>query len=132
MEKERTVTRSRGRQVPESEPNTLVNVVVGAAATVVTTPLLPVAAVFGGGVAGYLQHRDLAAGAKVGALSGAVASIPAFFLAWLVVGVFLLGGVGAAALGGVFALVAFLAVAGYLVVAGALGGAAGAYLRQEL
>lgn len=132
MEKERTVTRSRDRQASESEPNTLMNVVVGAAVTVVTAPLLPVSAVFGGGVAGYLQRRDLAAGAKVGALSGAVASIPAFFLAWLVVGVFLLGGDLFFALSSLFVLAAFLAVAGYLVVAGALGGAAGAYLRQEL
>ncbi|WP_135827360.1 DUF5518 domain-containing protein [Halorussus halobius] len=132
MEEERTVTRSRDRQIPDEQPNTLLNVVAGAAATVVTVPLLPFSAVFGGGVAGYLQQRDLATGAKVGALSGAVASIPAFFLVWLVVGVFLLGGDPFFALSSLFALTLFFLVAGYLVVAGALGGAIGAYLRAEL
>lgn len=67
------------------------NAVVGAAATVLTAPLLPFAAIFGGAIAGYLQRSDLEEGAKVGARSGAIAALPAFLLVWLVVEFFLLG-----------------------------------------
>jgi hypothetical protein len=114
------------------EPNTAVNAVVGALVTVVTAPLLPVAAVVGGAVAGYLQRGDLGDGALVGGLSGAVAAIPAFLIVWLLVGLLLLGGEAAFALGSAVAVAAFLALLGYLVAAGAVGGALGAYLRREL
>lgn len=114
-----------------AEPNTLLNVLVGAAVTVVTAPLLPFAAIVGGGVAGYLQRGDLREGATVGALSGAVASVPAFLLVWVVVGVLFLGLDGLFALTTVIALVLLAVVVGYLVGAGALGGALGAYLRGE-
>ncbi|MFB6136049.1 MAG: DUF5518 domain-containing protein [Halobacteriaceae archaeon] len=115
-----------------SRPNTLLNALVGAVVTVVTAPLLPVAAVFGGAVAGYLQRGDLAAGVTVGALSGLFAAVPAFLLTWLVVGVVFLGVDTLFAFTSLFAFVVFFAVAAYLVVAGALGGAVGAYLRREL
>ena len=133
-----TTTRSTNRPPPTTDgprredPNTLLNALVGAAATVLTAPLLPFAAIFGGGVAGYLQRSDLGEGAKVGALSGLLAAIPAFFVVWLVVGFFLLGGDPFLALTSFFAVALFLFVVGYLVGAGALGGALGAYLRQEL
>lgn len=117
---------------PDGEPNTVANTLIGAVITVVTAPLLPFAAIVGGGVAGYLQRGDLREGARVGALSGAVASIPAFLLVWFVVGVLLLGADLFFALSTVFALGLFVAVVGYLVGAGALGGAIGAYLRREL
>jgi predicted lipid-binding transport protein (Tim44 family) len=117
---------------PRDEPNTLMNAVVGAAATVLTAPLLPFAAIFGGALAGYLQRSDLAGGAKVGALSGAIAALPVFLLVWLVVGFFLLGHGPFFGVPSLFGLVAFFAVVGYFVGAGALGGAIGAYLRQEL
>lgn len=117
---------------PDGEPNTVANTLIGAVVTVVTAPLLPFAAIVGGGVAGYLQRGDLREGARVGALSGAVASIPAFLLVWFVVGVLLLGADLFFALSTVFALGLFVAVVGYLVGAGALGGAIGAYLRREL
>lgn len=131
MSRERTTTRSRTRSV-EERPNTLVNVLVGAAATIVAAPLLPFAAIVGGGLAGYLQRSDPAEGAKVGAMAGAVASIPAFFLAWLVLGVFLLGSFSLFAITSVIAGVAFAILAGYLVGAGALGGAVGAFVQREL
>jgi hypothetical protein len=134
MERERT-TRSTHRRPSEErreDPNTLLNALVGAVATVVTAPLLPFAAIFGGGVAGYLQRGDLEEGAKVGAASGLLAAIPAFFVAWLVVGFLLLGLDPVLALTSVFALLVFAVVAGYLVAAGALGGALGAYVRREL
>jgi hypothetical protein len=117
---------------PGDESNTLLNALVGAVVTVVTAPLLPFAAIFGGGVAGYLQRGDLAEGAKVGAISGGVAAIPAFLFAWLVVGFFLLGADPFFALGGLFAAMVFVFVVGYLVGAGALGGALGVYVQREL
>lgn len=121
-------TAARARDRP-AEPNTLLNVLVGAAVTVVTAPLLPFAAIVGGGVAGYLQRGDVREGATVGAVSGAVASVPAFLLVWVVVGVLFLGLDSLFALTTVFALVLLAVVVGYLVGAGALGGALGAYLR---
>lgn len=131
-----TPTRPRDRPArPRDRPapsNTLLNVLVGAIVTVVTAPLLPFAAIVGGGVAGYLQRGDVREGATVGALSGAVAAVPAFLLVWVVVGMFLLGFDALFALASLFAVVVFAVVVAYLVGAGALGGALGAYLRREL
>jgi hypothetical protein len=136
MSRERTTTRTESRppfdEGPREDPSTLMNALIGAVVTVITAPLLPFAAIFGGVVAGYLQRRSLGDGAKVGAISGGLAAIPAFFVAWLVVGFFLLGADPFFALTSVLALVVFVAVGGYLVLAGALGGALGAYLRREL
>ncbi|MFC7081955.1 DUF5518 domain-containing protein [Halorussus caseinilyticus] len=137
MEEERTTVRSANRSPTDErprddDPNTLMNAVVGAVVTVVTAPLLPFAAIAGGGVAGYLQKGDLGEGAKVGAISGAIATIPAFLFAWAVAGFLLLGGEPLLALSSIFAIFLFVVVAVYLVGAGALGGALGAYLRKEL
>ncbi|UPW01752.1 DUF5518 domain-containing protein [Halorussus gelatinilyticus] len=117
---------------PDDDPNTLLNAVVGAVVTVVTAPALPFAAIAGGGVAGYLQGTDLREGATVGAVSGAIATIPAFLFAWVVAGFLLIGMDPFLALSSLFAVFLFVLVAGYLVGAGAVGGALGAYLRREL
>ncbi|WP_276299582.1 DUF5518 domain-containing protein [Halorussus lipolyticus] len=136
MSRDRTTTTTERppatEEYPDDDPNTLMNALVGAVATVLTAPLLPLAAIFGGGVAGYLQRGDLAEGAKVGAISGAIAAIPASLLAWVVVGLVLLGGDPFFALTSIFAVFIFVFLVGYLVGAGALGGALGAYLRREL
>lgn len=116
----------------DAESNTPVNALVGAVVTVITSPALPFAAIAGGALAGYLQSADTWEGVRVGALSGLVASIPAFLLVWAVVGFFLLGGVHLFAFASLFGLFVFGAVLGYLVVAGAVGGGLGAYLRREL
>lgn len=113
------------------EPNTVVNVLVGAVVTIVGAPLLPFAAIVGGGVAGYLQRGTTSTGAKVGALSGLVAAIPAAIVGYLVLWVLLLGADPALAFTRLFAIVAFLVLLAYLVGAGALGGALGTYLREE-
>lgn len=129
MAEESTATRA---EPPDDEPNTLVNSLVGAVVTIVTAPLLPLAAVAGGGVAGYLQRGDVREGAKAGALSGAIAAVPAFLLVWFVVGFLLLGADPFFAFSALFAIALFVVVVGYLVGAGALGGALGAHLRGEL
>jgi len=128
---------SPGTGEPNGEPNTFVNALVGAVVTVVTAPTLPVAAVFGGAVAGYLQRDDVAAGAKVGALSGAIAAVPVVPLVWIVLAFLGFGfvGLGVEPIFGLTTVVLLFGVAflvAYLVGAGALGGALGAYLRREL
>ena len=114
------------------ESNTLVNALLGAVVTIVTAPLLPLAALFGGGVAGYLERGTVGEGAAVGALSGAIAAIPAFLVVWIVVAVLALGGLELFGFASIVGGLVFVGVLGYLVVAGAVGGALGAYLRMEL
>ena len=138
MSRERTterstdVRRTAGGPPRREEPNTLMNAIIGAVVTVVTAPLLPLAAIVGGGVAGYLQRADMRAGAKVGAIAGALAAIPAFLFAWFVFAVLLFGGADVFAFTLIFSVVLFVVVTGYLVGAGAAGGALGAYVRREL
>ena len=129
MVRNRTVDPTDGSAA--DEPHFLLNALIGAVVTVVTAPLLPVAAVFGGAASGYLQRTDLGGGAKIGALSGAIASIPAVLVVWFGVGLFFLG-VDPFGFTTIFAVVIFVLIAGYLTGAGALGGAIGAYLRREL
>lgn len=120
------------------EGDTLLNAAVGAVVTVllsftVFSPLL------GGGVAGYLQAESTGRGAKVGAISGAIAAIPALLLLGLGL-VFFLGtaamGPGGFGLpGGVELLVVLFVLLPLLFVwsvgLGAAGGYLGAYLHQE-
>lgn len=117
----------------DDEPNTLMNALVGAVVMLITSPLLPFAAIFGGGVAGYLQRRSSKEGARVGAIAGAMVAVPAFIVTWFLLGVFVLGmpGMPFGPLS-IFALVIFVVVVGYFVGAGALGGALGSYLRKEM
>lgn len=124
------VAEPRTHATSDDEPNTLLNALIGAAVTVLTSPILPLAAIAGGGVAGYLQRGDPTAGAVVGAVSGVIASIPVVFVAWFMIGVLFLGAAPAPL--SLFAVFVVVLIVGYLVGAGALGGALGAYLRREL
>ena len=127
---QRSTTVSRERESRrDPEPNTLMNALVGAVVTVVGAPLLPFSALFGGAVAGYMQRKD---GAKVGAISGAIAAVPALFVAWLFAAVFFFSVEPMLGLGGLLAFVIVAVVLGYLVLAGALGGLLGVYVRNEL
>jgi hypothetical protein len=114
--------------------DTLLNAVIGAAVTVVLSftgfsPLL------GGGVAGYLQRGDRMEGARVGAISGALASIPFVLLLVFVFGffgVFLAGGAPAeAGFGLVIVLVVFVLALVWNIGLGAAGGYLGVYVLQE-
>lgn len=118
---------------PDREPNTLMNAIVGAVVMLITAPLLPFAAIVGGGIAGYLQRGPSRGGAKVGAFSGALAAVPSFIVVWFVIGVFMLGLTGAPfGPGFIYVIALFIVLLGYFVGAGALGGAVGAYLQKEL
>ncbi|WP_135807172.1 DUF5518 domain-containing protein [Halorussus marinus] len=130
MSRDRATARDRD-PAPADEPSTRRNVLIGAGVALVTAPLLPLAPLCGGGVAGYLERSDLAGGARVGALSGGVAAVQVFLIAWFVVSFLFVGFAPFFAISTVFAVAIAGVVAAYLVVAGALGGAAGAYLRRE-
>jgi len=113
-----------------------VHALVGAVVTVLLSftffsPLL------GGALAGYLHGND---GAKVGALSGIVAVIPLFALAFLLGAVFafvpFVGPINpVSSESGVFVLVLFVFVlvvlTAFVVGLSALGGYVGEYLSQE-
>lgn len=120
------------------EGDTLVNAVVGAIVTVLLS-FTAVSPILGGGVAGYLQRGEPMDGARVGAISGAIATIPFALFLWIVFGLFFagpaMGGMGPE-MGipgafGVFAL--FVLLAGFLwsVVLSGVGGFLGAYLATE-
>jgi len=114
------------------EGDTLLNAVVGAVVTVVTS-FLPLAPVLGGAVAGYLQRRD---GLAVGALSGLLAAVPLV----VVLGLFL--GAITAFLGvdfpprgllgvGFLGVLLLGLVVVYSVLFGAAGGYLGVYIYEE-
>lgn len=115
-----------------AEGDTLLNAAIGAAVSIVLS-FLPLAAVLGGAVAGYLQvtQQDVGEGARVGALSGLIALVPVVLLLFAL-GAFIpflpfeIGALSFVAL-----LVVFVVAALYFVAAGALGGAIGAYLVDE-
>lgn len=117
------------------------NALVGAAATVVLT-FLPFSPVLGGAVAGYLQGGDAGDGLRVGALSGVIATLPLVLLFALVGTAVAVGAVAFTgflgsdagwllALGGAVVVVVFLFSTVYLVGLSALGGAVGAYVRDD-
>lgn len=106
----------------------LIDALIGAVVTVVTT-FLPLSPIVGGAVAGYLHRED---GLAVGGLSGAIAAIP-------IAGLLLLAGLAFAFVpdptvaGGIVLVVSLIVLAGLLygAVLGALGGYVGVYLSRE-
>lgn len=115
----------------ERAPNTLMNALIGAAATVFLS-FVPFSPVLGGAVAGYLQEGD---GVRVGAISGVLAAIPLALiglLAFLVLVGVAVGGPGAGIVWvGLLFLVMLAFLAAYTVGLSALGGILGVYLRRE-
>jgi hypothetical protein len=127
--------RERRTELGMTGPDTTTNAIVGGVITIVAG-FVPLSPILGGAIAGYLQRGSRDGGAKVGAFSGVVASVPiALLFAFLVVG---LGAVvaevtaGVVAIAGILGLVVGLvAVIAYMVGLGALGGYLGAYLRED-
>lgn len=118
------------------EGDTLLNASIGAAASVVLS-FLPFGIVLGGALAGYLQGaaKDYGEGATVGALAGLLALLPVLALLFLFGSVFpLFAGFDPRVVGSVILVAVFAVVASavYFVGGGALGGALGAYLVDEL
>ena len=111
-----------------SEPNTVLNAIIGAVVTVVFsfTVLSPV---LGGAVAGFLEKGD---GLRVGALSGAIATLPIVVFGLLGLAAFGLFAGMASVFFLLFLLVAFPFVLLFIVGLSALGGILGVYLAEEL
>lgn len=123
-----------------AEGDTGVNVVLGAIATIILGPIVPLAPILGGALAGYLQGGDRNDGLRVGIYAGLVALIPLFLLFFLVGSVFfavMAGSMGAgmpggvAGLGTVVIVTAFVFTALYTVGLSALGGWLGNYLKKD-
>ena len=119
--------------------NTLLNAVVGAVATAVLS-FTGISPLLGGALAGYLEGSDTSDGPRVGAVSGAIASIPVVGLLLIVLlllpflgffGFPLEAGIAA---GGVVVFGAIIVIGGvaYTVALSALGGLIGAYVNGEL
>ncbi|RLM63246.1 hypothetical protein DVK05_07750 [Halorubrum sp. Atlit-8R] len=112
--------------------NTYVNALVGAVATALLS-FTGISPLLGGAVAGYLEGGDARDGLRVGAISGAIASIPAFGI--LIVVLFLIPVApdpGVVIGGGLIALALVALVFGYVVTFSAVGGLVGAYAKREL
>lgn len=121
--------------------DTWINAILGAVVAVLLSFTVIggiVSTLAGGAVAGYLQGSTRTAGAKVGALSGLIASLPVFGVVFVVLsflGIGLLGGGSDAALGiGIAGFVVVLIVAVILlftVALAAIGGYLGAMLAEN-
>lgn len=128
-------TRRRRLEMGVTGSDTLTNAILGAVVTVVTS-FIPLSPILGGAVAGYLQRGPRTDGARVGGLSGLVASIPIFVLfVFLIGGLFIVSAeVSVGAGTGVVAFVlgiSMLVAVGYMVMLSAIGGYVGVYLRGE-
>lgn len=109
----------------------LLNALLGAVVTVITTPFIPFAPILGGAISGYLDAENPGSGAKIGAISGAVALVPLLVIVPLLLFVLFLDPVFAI---GILLVVFFvlLFLVAYTVGLGALGGVLGVYIRREV
>lgn len=112
------------------------NALLGAVVTIVLS-FVPFSPVLGGGVAGFLQGTDRRAGVRVGAVSGAIASVP-ILLVIFAVAFFVPVGVAVADVGIGLPVLVILILLTVLVLAlvygaglSALGGYAGAVLAER-
>ena len=118
----------------ERAPNTVLNGLIGGVVAIVLA-FVPFSTVLGGGVAGYLEGGNYAAGAKVGAVAGIVAFVPLILVlgaALFFVPVVAVPGPRAQLALWVIVLVSVLATAAYAVGLSVIGGVLGAYLKSEL
>lgn len=106
--------------------NTVLNAVIGAVVTVVFT-FTAFSPILGGAVAGYLEKRD---GLRVGALSGAIATLPILLFSFFTLAA--LGLFAGSLIFLVLLLVALPLVLCFVVGLSALGGVLGVYLAEEL
>lgn len=120
-----------------SEGDTVLNAVIGAAATVMLAGALPVSPLVGGLFAGYLEGGSRDDGLKVGAISGVIALFPFILLAIVASNLllFAVGGLGIpGAMGGLgFVAILFALLFGlvYIVGLSAVGGWLGNYVKYD-
>lgn len=107
--------------------DTFVNALVGAVVTVLVS-FVPFSPIVGGAVAGYLEGGD---GVRVGAISGLIAVIPLFFLAFTFLAIVGIVAIDVAVFLVFVGLFVFAFVVTYTVALSALGGFLGEYLADE-
>ncbi|GAA0646590.1 DUF5518 domain-containing protein [Salarchaeum japonicum] len=110
--------------------NTLINALIGAAVTVVLS-FTGVSPVLGGAAAGYLQANGPGDGARVGAISGLVASLPIILVLAVFSAALPFVPIEFAALGIVAVLFVVVFVVGITAALSAAGGYIGGYLEEE-
>lgn len=110
--------------------DTLLNALLGALVTVVLAPT-GFSPILGGALAGYLQRNGPGDGARVGAVSGLVASLPVLLVFILFAGALPFFPLRIAAVSFVFVLLFAVFVVGYTVALSAVGGYLGGYVEAE-
>ncbi|QDX40633.1 DUF5518 domain-containing protein [Salarchaeum sp. JOR-1] len=113
-----------------AKENTLINALIGAAVTVVLS-FTGVSPLLGGAAAGYLQANGPGDGARVGAISGIVASLPLILVLALFAGALPFAPIEFAALGVVAILFVVVFAVGFTAALSAAGGYIGGYLEAE-
>lgn len=109
--------------------STVINGLLGGVAGIFLS-FIPLAAILGGVIAGYLEGGEPSDGLKPGAIAGLVMLLPVSGLLFFVL--FILGVGGAPAAFGVLGVVVVLFSAFYTLGLGILGGYLGVYLKNEL
>jgi len=110
--------------------DTLLNALLGALVTVVLS-FTGFSPILGGAAAGYLQQNGPGDGARVGALSGLVASLPVLLVFILFAGALPFFPLRIAAASFVFLVFVAVFVIGYTVALSAAGGYIGGYVEEE-
>ncbi|EMA66985.1 hypothetical protein C461_09512 [Halorubrum aidingense JCM 13560] len=112
--------------------NTLLNALIGAVATFVLS-FTGIGPVLGGAVAGYLEGGETNDGLRVGAISGAIASIPVFGILLLILFVVPVAPDAGVVLGSALFILGIIAlVFAYTMALSAIGGVIGSYVKREL
>jgi|AntRauTorcE11897_2_1112592.scaffolds.fasta_scaffold00012_129 hypothetical protein len=112
--------------------NTLLNALIGAVATFVLS-FTGIGPVLGGALAGYLEGGETNDGLRVGAISGAIASIPVFGILVLILFVVPVAPDAGVVLGSALLILGIIALAfAYTMALSAIGGVIGSYVKREL
>jgi hypothetical protein len=118
----------------QTTKTTLKNAAIGAVVTVGLSPT-GFSALLGGGIAGYLQRESPKRGARIGAISGALASLPVLLVLVLGAGLFFLPSTQFGVPGGlelaIVLFVMFPLLFLWTIGLSAVGGYLGAYLRAD-
>jgi len=112
--------------------NTLLNALIGAVATALLS-FTGISPVLGGAVAGYLEGGETKDGLRVGAISGAIASIPVFGILVLILFLIPVAPEPGVVIGGSLLVLGIIAVVfAFTMALSAVGGAIGSYVKREL
>ncbi|MGB9987443.1 DUF5518 domain-containing protein [Salarchaeum japonicum] len=113
-----------------AKENTLINALIGAAVTVILS-FTGVSPLLGGAAAGYLQANGPQDGARVGAISGVIASLPIILVLALFSAALPFAPIEFAALGVVAVIFVVVFAVGFTAAMSAVGGYLGGYIEEE-